>query len=113
MEETRVHIYGLNFQGCSGNKFKMNNLLINMSTFSHNYGAALEVNRTKNASIQNVSFVSNSALDCKDSDPQCYLVGGALRIIISNISIYSSVFIDLTQHYLVGPFLDMGGVVSP
>ena len=75
-----------------------------MSTFFHNYEAALEVNRTKYALIQNVSFVSNSALDCKDSDPQCCLVGGALRIIInSNISIHSSV-LSITQHYLVGYF---------
>ena len=50
-----VSIYGLNFQGCGGNKFtKVKILKIFTSTFSHNYAAALEVNRTKYALIQNV-----------------------------------------------------------
>ena len=46
------------------------------------------------AYFQGVSFISNSAVDCKDSDSQCCFVGGAIRIIISNISIYSSIFTD-------------------
>ena len=88
----QVLIYGLNFQGCGGNKFaKVNDLRIYNSLFVHNHGAALELNRTK-ATIQNVSFLSNSALNCKDSDPQCCLVGGAMRIITSNTTILSSVF---------------------
>ena len=93
----RVVISGLNFQGCGGNKFsKMRYLWIYNSKFVHNRGAALELNRSTSAIIQRVLFQYNSALHCKDSDPQCCFVGGAMRILTSNISIYSSVFINNT-----------------
>ncbi len=93
----RVVIHGINFQGCGGNKFsKVRYLQIYNSKFVHNRGAALEVNRSTNAIIQHVSFQDNSALHCKDSDPQCCLVGGAVRILYSNVCINSSVFINNT-----------------
>ena len=89
---SHVRIYGLNFQRCGANRFtNVKNLQIYNSTFVHSYGSAVEVNRS-NASIQSVSFHSNSALGCKYGDSQCCLVGGAMSIITSNASIYSSVF---------------------
>ena len=91
---SQVCIHGLTFQGCGVNKFtSVKNLQIINSTFIQSHGSAVEVNRSS-ASIQSVHFLSNSALECKDSDPQCCLVGGAMRIITSNAYIYSSVFFN-------------------
>jgi hypothetical protein len=107
-----VTIHGLNFQGCGGNKFStVTYLQIYNSQFVRNRGAALELNRSANATIQDVLFQDNSALYCKNSDPQCCLVGGAVRILTSNVSINSSVFIITTRHYLVELFSDMDGGV--
>jgi hypothetical protein len=87
----------LNFQGCGGNKFsQVGYLQIYNSKFIHNYGAALELDRNTNAIIQHVFFQGNSAFYCKDSDRQCCYVGGAIRILSSNVFINSSVFINNT-----------------
>ena len=77
------------FQGCGVNKFTNdNNLQIINSTFIQGHGLVIEVDRSS-ASIQ-----TYSALECKDSDPQCCLVGGAMRIITSNAYNYSSDFFN-------------------
>lgn len=91
---SQLLISGLSFQECQGNKFAMiKRLQINKSAFIRNQRGALELYKT-NARLLSVSFLSNSALSCTDSDPQCCLVGGALRIITCNVSIHSSVFTD-------------------
>ena len=93
----RVVIRGLNFQGCGGNKFsKVRYLWIYNSKFVDNCGAALELNKSSSAKIECVLFQDNSALYCKNSDPQCCFVGGAVRILTSNISIDSSFFVNNT-----------------
>ena len=90
-----VVIDGLNFQKCGGNRFSAIKVVsIFNSRFIHNSGAAMELKTTSTALIRNVFFLSNSALSCNEKDPQCCLVGGAMRIQTSNVTIISSVFAD-------------------
>ena len=92
-----VHVNGLHFQGCGGNKISaVKQLQILNSKFTHsNCGVALELKGT-NAQIQNVYFQFNSALDCRSSDIQCCRVGGAMKILNSRnttVKVISNIFI--------------------
>ena len=92
---SRVHVRGLSFKGCGGNKIENVDLFTvknaNFLGSDNNKGRALKLIETT-ARIVNTYFISNSAYDFQNSSSKCDWGGGAIKIVNSTAYIGNCTF---------------------